>query len=1129
MPGKLNQPQVRTRWSDVLLGLSHSTSPNLRSFLDDHQEQLTQSQLHKASKHWDVNLTELNDVQKENAKRVAKLANVSIEELIATAPLALDEDDLHILQTFYQEKRYIIRVTCELFRISTEPSHINCETGKHSVVRLCANEQFLPNCFQYVSNLCDGEPPASARINEAVLKAWSEHSCLAQLYLLQLIFIASYDKIPASASSIQTWFQLMKSTQFLYNQSTVSVYHQSDILEMIQSVACIVCIEMLTLEFDESDINPNLYLHSKSCLIELHSIILSFSDLHLSAPIILAWSIILHRYPDSSIEIADLVDQQTCSQLAQHALSNSAFSVLSRVVNISLKDGNVLGYKIVLSELLRQSLDYVRFSEAIADAFSVLHGHEAELSLRFWNDEQSRKTLDVARVRFPYQFEEFSKMIESVSKEIQSTYEYLSLIPTFTEAMPIGFKGYDVIPEDGASTLIVLTDDVVIFPNRRDGSGAVLLTKGTKGRIMSEGKSPSVVMWEYKYNAWSYLGRLLESLSNDLHLQDYRHKSTMILHLLSIVIPFAGVEVLNSASDDLAAESDVISIVTSILEYHVSGGEVDTALICAGIDFLEACLQIAPSRIWPAFGKTGLLAWNGRNGHLARILSSNECAIGRFPVSIRTLKLFRNLISDAIASSVHPNGVRQLMRSQILLSICQHCTEIWESYHFWSYQDICEKVEIGHLLFTSFELLFLKFFEVDEESLPGNKINCVLWPAVHHLTTFLLGSNNSVSGRAFGAFHRCLDAKEMLQSPSLELQHSQIIRWIQSSLKFCTTLLRSTNLLKDQSINMVTAFEAQIYEHSSSLSRLFSQSPKLQIDTLNLLGTLMTVRTLKHGYSLLSHLGTTQAKDFVRAIDFALRSPFPQTDLQIALWVFCSSVIEGRQRGLALLLLTGDCLPDQENVRSSETIFTVALDAAVSTKDSTVDEVTISVLEFISCAQNYWVAGVGKCQQRDELFNYLFRLLNIAEIANVLKSSQDVIGYCLKMKAASLAARILAIQLQNVGQRNSDRGMMIARKVQTLATPILQKSLFVDGYRASLHGNLHRNFERRWPSLTLSKFAKSSINKLQYGASYFYDLSMCEVALCGDKAWPGTKIEIEEANINLSIVNAQVVRFSEVH
>jgi len=86
----------------------------------------------------------------------------------------------------------------------------------------------------------------------------------------------------------------------------------------------------------------------------------------------------------------------------------------------------------------------------------------------------------------------------------------------------------------------------------------------------------------------------------------------------------------------------------------------------------------------------------------------------------------------------------------------------------------------------------------------------------------------------------------------------------------------------------------------------------------------------------------------------------------------------------------------------------------------------------------------------------------------------------------------------------------------------------VPSYNNSLHALLKQNFEARYPGCTLRDLKRTTLEQHLYGKEYFYDLKLADKMLSLTEAWMGRndnglRAELANANVNLSLVDAQIV------
>ena len=88
---------------------------------------------------------------------------------------------------------------------------------------------------------------------------------------------------------------------------------------------------------------------------------------------------------------------------------------------------------------------------------------------------------------------------------------------------------------------------------------------------------------------------------------------------------------------------------------------------------------------------------------------------------------------------------------------------------------------------------------------------------------------------------------------------------------------------------------------------------------------------------------------------------------------------------------------------------------------------------------------------------------------------------------------------------------------------IASEAFRIRGYRDSLFFHLRRNFQNKFPTADILRFQRSTVHDRMFGEEYFFDISVGRAVLGDDPAWDGFEKEIRLANLNMSIVDAQLV------
>ena len=162
----------------------------------------------------------------------------------------------------------------------------------------------------------------------------------------------------------------------------------------------------------------------------------------------------------------------------------------------------------------------IPFDDIIISAFSAIHSSSPELSRNILDSSSIRDLITGigSPLRCSFSIPAF---LPSPSQPPRSTlhpstkeiiFNYFQSLPTYTQTLQRGFTGYDIIEEERDNTLITLKNDLRVFSERDDGEGAVIVQTGIVGRLLSRGESVPTVMWEWPFNGWALLGRVLETI-----------------------------------------------------------------------------------------------------------------------------------------------------------------------------------------------------------------------------------------------------------------------------------------------------------------------------------------------------------------------------------------------------------------------------------------------------------------------------------------------------------------------------------------------------------------------------------------------------------------------------------------
>ena len=166
----------------------------------------------------------------------------------------------------------------------------------------------------------------------------------------------------------------------------------------------------------------------------------------------------------------------------------------------------------------------IPFDDIIISTFAAIHSSSPELSSNFWTAAQSEGSspasdlLFAVRSRFPLSFLPHLNLLVASSPPINKR-NNISLLPIpanlHTNSCNVDLRDTISSKKNVTTHLITLKNDLRVFSERDDGEGAVIVQTGTIGRLLSRGESVPTVMWEWPFNGWALLGRVLRNDFNE--------------------------------------------------------------------------------------------------------------------------------------------------------------------------------------------------------------------------------------------------------------------------------------------------------------------------------------------------------------------------------------------------------------------------------------------------------------------------------------------------------------------------------------------------------------------------------------------------------------------------------------
>ena len=705
---------------------------------------------------------------------------------------------------------------------------------------------------------------------------------------------------------------------------------------------------------------------------------------------------------------------------------------------------------------------------------------------------------------------------------------------------------------------------------------------GTQGEIQNDSK-PFVVVWNQDFSGLVYIGKVLQCACTVADLRTAPTSLTfspdvvgdmisLITYMLSSIVRGTSLghisvdaaelasTILGSASDGLDRNQDIVSVIFEIFEQELfqhrkSSDDVESVeLLVQCIQFTYALLPVMPDRVWPFLGRSGLLGIGKDESQLTAVITTQEMILGRYDFLLGCIRLYDALIEDVIAHVVSRNapskavtrfgsattlgpGISQPAMQKVLLSFTRMMIEVFESTMNWRFVVQEDRMEINALLCSIFQKILHYSFNFNDNPDLSKKIVCALAPSAEYIVdVFLSRSSNDVTVLPF--LHIL---GEGIATPTTTLPTRGLQYWtsqVRAVLSLTSVLVQVNRFLHFQPSHL----ESQMFNAASILAKVYVAHESYKLPVIDLFDTLVrsAAATGQQPPSLLGHLGQETANQFLDVLSM-LDQPLNNDALASAIWRLLSAVVSKRQQWFAIFVLTGstprNTFKDKSDStamssRRMEPILNIAMDA-LSNIEKLEPRKALCMLEFVELAADFWPWVLNTMDGHSLFLNAISEYAaKIGQITGTPRSkSSKISADYLRIQMASLIADILSMYTHHTLQSDSPK---FAKSLVNHLTYLIKNAISPPTYNSSLHVNLRHNFEAKFPGCSLADFKRTTINRPQLGESFYYDLTLANKMLAQEPAWTGKKgqgfaEEMKRANVNLSLVEAQIVGLSLPH
>ncbi|KAI1306610.1 nucleoporin subcomplex protein binding to Pom34-domain-containing protein [Xylaria venustula] len=848
--------------------------------------------------------------------------------------------------------------------------------------------------------------------------------------------------------------------------------------------------------------------------------------------------------------------------------------------------------RIAFLDLLKATFPFVGYkAEPLTALVSVLSGsqkywdipvvHEAShhdiLSIALNDQIILEAYVQQALDRFPYELAPFLTICRTLgcspALPDNNSHDHISKLlertPTLTFTLPEHFTQYHLANEEENSNSFQFADDFPLFSpissRKRITTDEELfvIPAGTCGRfIVDEGK---IVRVEYEHSALALLGKRLEInlVANRydmalgvLALDDIAEAISLLATLVRTEVlrvpdsdgnvihsSEAALAIVGEASRALPRNKDIVSVVCDTMDVILDNEQDERGLeaLVACVQFFHAILSICPGRVWSYMAKCNLLQNQSQGGRLSRIIGNLDLSDVQFELLVSTVRLFSDLVDNAMASSVRRKteiktnprqrsadnvwlGVSDKIITQVILAISQAAIDFLESSSTWRFATEQDRMTLMRDIVPIMDKIVYYTFSMDDIS-AKNALLSVLQPAAKFVVENFLGQSAG-SLRVLPLLGTLVAATQGLES-TIYAQRSQVFRdQTLAILSFATNLVRVANYSDRSS----STLEYQLFKTTPYIARLCARDKIFKGPVIELLESLVISagKTMGEPPSLLGNLGPQTSRSFLQLIS-TLDRPFNQAQQANTIWHFFSTIVRNRQQWMANCLLTGKTPRDARasNGKTSETSSSSVLGSALTRLAllSKLDQSeALSILDFITSAQNYWPWTIFTLQKDTSFLTELRAFVrNLKPSSATMKT--NVLQACNEARIAAYIAEIFAMQLFHL--RQIGKAESFAKELTQDLDYYLRDGVGVSGYNRGLHTNFSRNFGRQYPNCALDNFKRTLFAPRSLGTDFYYTISSADKMLKFDPSWigprnTGFRSEMEMANRNLSLVDAQI-------
>lgn len=1001
-----------------------------------------------------------------------------------------------LIAKILKERRTIIRIT----RIVSGDETLPIIEKKFSDQVLQDGGEFIASAITSLETLTNSLLDAKSSSYTSIITPETALTIIESLKLLISLLIV----VSTTSSNVVKWFTFLQSNQFfrdLVNKVP------NEFLEEIYSLSSITSLLLLGLNTNDDTFDPLAPYLSETNSIK------SINDILINSPIdplvLYAWSIILYGLEDSK---ANMIFGDSYSEV------NEQFAILSANLDVFHNVEHTHGvlrydnlYPAIISSFLIAAVSFIQLSEKISQTYlTVFQDAPNTFVEKFFTNEDTQKLVFLAEAKFP---EIIIPFLRILSINGGFAHDKLSKLSTYMYTLSSQNLDYD---NDTESDSIVLKNGLYVRPPYEQNKDVLLYLPGlTRGKLIpTTDPNTEAAIFQYNYNGWALLGRIIQNVSG---FPEDENVLLAILDLLSNTIGTADYETSLNILENLSSfvdNGDILEIVLKLFEQSLH--QRNTQVLTRVVELLIGLVHKFPQLVWSHLVRSDLLEHGGRGGLISTILGSVETVNGSYKFTLSLLRLYNELVLNCLSAPEELNT----QKNEVIPKFTSHAIQIFESFIYWNYTDSYEKFQIGTLIIDTFSRILYSVYGVDPDSEITRKVTKNLALSADRIIKAFTNSFPDVR-----TIKPIIAAVELLdQTPATFDGTGRTGLWFDQWVRGSLELSKLVISIRSVTGSTPSTLEKSLFSKASNLIDIYSQHTLIRGVVLQLLTQLVSAKWPSDPPSLLSHLGDHHTTVLLKSMSADLEHKADDFKVKKYLYDFFSAVVEGSQKGLSMIFLNGRDIRD--TAKNQKTVLKI-LKNNVNRLDYYPESLSIHLVEAIAHAFNSWSS---KKEEDDVEFikTLVKKLGDFQKDAKDLKDDEAIIEECYRYKLNSRIAEICALFIFTSKDEKSYKpivDLLAGSNIVEFVKPLYQPF----GYRASLHENLNRNFEDKWPSYNLQQFVRSPLaNSTRYGENAVYDLRLLDDILGDNQYWTGAGLstgyrnEVISASLNLQYVSSQI-------